>query len=94
MLFFGADSAPNSGRIPPPRSPKGLRGSNLPLSIAKSAESFVTRFRSHGQRKSLIPKEEIYALPDEILDQKAPQLRWMKLLDEELKALETYMAPI
>lgn len=61
--------------------------------MAKSVEAFATNFRSHGQREALIPKEEIYTLPDNILDQRVPQLPRMKLLEEELTALETYRAP-
>jgi hypothetical protein len=61
--------------------------------FAKFAESFVTSFRSQGQRKALIPREEIYALPDELFDSDLPQLPWMNLLDEEVKALEGYQAP-
>jgi hypothetical protein len=67
---------------------------NAFCTIAKSAESFVTRFRSHGQRRPLIPSEEIYALPDKMFDLYLPQLPWMNLLDEEVKALEAYRAPI
>jgi hypothetical protein len=61
--------------------------------FAKFAESFVTSFRPQGQRKALIPREEIYALPDELFDSGPPQLLWMNLLDEEVKALEGYQAP-
>jgi hypothetical protein len=62
--------------------------------IAKSAESFVTSFRSHGHQNALIPREEICALPDKMSDQSVPSLRWMKLRDEEVSALRTYRAPI
>ena len=67
---------------------------NAFCTIAKSVESFATKFRSHGQRRPLIPSEEIYALPDKMFDPYLPQLPWMNLLDEEVKALEAYRAPI
>ncbi len=66
---------------------------NAFCTFAKFAESFVTSFRSHGQREALIPREEIYALPEKMFDHGVPELPWMKLLDEELRALETYRAP-
>jgi hypothetical protein len=62
--------------------------------FAKFAESFVTSFRSQGQREALIPREEIYALPEKMFDYDVPQLPWMNLLDEEVRALETYRAPV
>ncbi len=62
--------------------------------FAKFAESFVTSFRSQGQREALIPRGEIYALPEKMFDYGVLPLPWMKLLDDEVRALETYRAPI
>jgi hypothetical protein len=60
--------------------------------LAKSVESFATSFFPRGQRQPLIPKDEIFALPDEIFGPGLlPQSR--ALTDEEIAAMKTYRAP-
>jgi len=61
--------------------------------VARSVEQFVTTFRSHGQRQALIPKDEIYSLPEKIFEPKASPLSARKLTDDEMAALKTYRAP-
>jgi hypothetical protein len=61
--------------------------------LAKSAERFATSFFPRGQRQPLIPKEEIFALPDEIFEAGPPLPPFRALTDEEVAALKTYRAP-
>ena len=61
--------------------------------LAKSAESFATSFFPRGQRRPLIPKEEIFALPEEIFEPGLPLPPFRALTDEEVAALKTYRAP-
>jgi hypothetical protein len=61
--------------------------------FSKSAEVFATSFSPRGQQQSLIPGEEIFALPDEIFpdDISLPPPR--TLTADELAALKSYRAP-
>ena len=61
--------------------------------LAKSAERFATSFFPRGQRQPLIPKEEIFALPDEIFGPGRPFPPFRALTKEEAAALKTYRAP-
>jgi len=61
--------------------------------LAKSVETFATSFLSRGQRP-LISREEIFALPEEILDLVPPPVcPFRALTEEEVAALNTYQAP-
>ncbi|MDO8589233.1 MAG: hypothetical protein Q7T82_19575 [Armatimonadota bacterium] len=62
-------------------------------SVAKWVETFATSFFSRGQRQPLITKEEIFALPKEILDWVPPHCPFRMLTEEEIAALNSYRAP-
>ncbi len=70
---------------------------NLPFLVfclvAKWVETFATSFFPRDQRKPLIAKEEIFALPKEILDLVPPHCPFRMLTEEEVAALNTYQAP-
>jgi hypothetical protein len=61
--------------------------------LAKSGERFATSFFPRGQREPLIPKDEIFALPDEIFEPRLSLPSFRALTDEEVAALKTYRAP-
>jgi hypothetical protein len=61
--------------------------------LAKSAERFANSFFPRGQRQPLIPKEEIFALPDEIFEPSHPLPPFRALTGDEVAALKTYRAP-
>jgi hypothetical protein len=61
--------------------------------VAKAAEQLATSFFPRGQRQPLIPKEEIFALPDEIFTPGTSLPSFRALTDEEAAALKTYRAP-
>jgi hypothetical protein len=61
--------------------------------LAKSGERFATSFFPRGQRQPLIPKEEIFALQDEIFDSGIFLPPFRALTEEEHAALKTYKAP-
>jgi hypothetical protein len=61
--------------------------------VARSVEQFATTFRPHGQRHTLITKDEIYSLPERIFDSEAPPLSARTLTDDEIAVLKTYRAP-
>jgi hypothetical protein len=61
--------------------------------LAKSVERFATSFFPRSQRPPLIPKEEIFALPDEIFDPGISLPAFRALTEEEGAALKTYRAP-
>jgi hypothetical protein len=62
--------------------------------VAGSVESFVTSFRPRGQQTALIPKTQIYSLPENIFDcPRDRSLSFRELTDEERAALGAYRAP-
>jgi hypothetical protein len=61
--------------------------------LAKWVEMFASSFFPRGQRQPLIPKDEIFALPDEIFGPELPLQRFRALTDQEFAALKTYRAP-
>lgn len=61
--------------------------------VAKSVEGFVSSFFPRAQQQPLIPKEEIFALPDHVFDSEELLPRFRSLIDEEVEALKTYQAP-
>lgn len=61
--------------------------------LAKSVEGFATSFFPRGQRQPLIPREEIFALPDEIFEAGISLPPFRALTEEESTALKTYRAP-
>jgi hypothetical protein len=62
--------------------------------VAKSVELIITSFRPHGQRQSLVSTEEIFSLPDRILQPNLIFSTSFRELDEqELGALKEYRAP-
>ncbi len=61
--------------------------------LANSVESFATSFLPRGQRQPLIPKEEIFALPDEIFEPGITLPSFRALTEEEVVALKTFRAP-
>ncbi len=62
-------------------------------SIAQGVERFATSFFPHGQRRPLISKDEIFALPDAVPGGSILEPRFRALTDDELAALNTYRAP-
>jgi hypothetical protein len=63
--------------------------------VAKRVELFITSFRSHGQRQSLVSSAEIFSLPDRIFQPNlnSSTLSFRELDEQELAALKEYRAP-
>ncbi len=61
--------------------------------LAKSAERFATSFFPRAQRQPLIPREEIFSLPDETFKPGTRFPCFRALTEEENAALKTYRAP-
>ena len=61
--------------------------------VAKAAEQLATSFFPPRPASAIEPKEDIFALPDEIFTPGTSLPRFRALTEEEAAALETYRAP-
>ncbi|MGC2306416.1 hypothetical protein [Candidatus Binatus sp.] len=61
--------------------------------VARAAQRFLTSFRPHGRSEPVVPKNIMYAIPEEIFSPSQALFQFQRLTSEELTTLRNYRAP-